>query len=68
MHKQTSAASEEKIFGMSLNEITVAADTLSEQKDSNCPARSGSYQDFLNTLRAGKKLLATQEKYTQRKA
>jgi len=46
-----------KVFGMTQEEIFSLADALVEQKDTNHPANSSSYTDFIKTAKAGKEQL-----------
>jgi hypothetical protein len=48
-------------FGMTSVEIIAAADALSKQKDTNHPTESGSYPDFIKTLKAGRQALRNQQ-------
>jgi hypothetical protein len=56
---------DERIFGMSLEEVNSTADELSQQKDRNHPTKTGSYKDFLETMRKGRDRLLNQENYNQ---
>jgi hypothetical protein len=61
------ATDESRIFGMTQNEITAAADTLSRQKDQNHPSKTGSYQDLIKSVQMGREALSKQDGYCQKK-
>lgn len=45
------------VFGMTKDEILSLADARTEQKDTNRPANSGSYADFVKTAVTGRERL-----------
>jgi hypothetical protein len=47
---------DERIFGMMPDEALAVADELCRQTDKNHPTKSGSSQDFISTIRAGRTL------------
>jgi hypothetical protein len=52
-------------FGMTEDEIIVAADTLCQQKDKNHPTESESYAGFIKAQHAGREMLKNQKGYYQ---
>jgi hypothetical protein len=52
------------IFGMTLDEISQAADALSKQSDGDIPIEScGSYKDFIETMKRGHEKLMNCKSY-----
>jgi hypothetical protein len=63
MHEGENSRENETIFGMTLDEISQAADALSQQTDQNNPTKTGSYQDFIETMKRGHEMLLRQPGY-----
>jgi hypothetical protein len=52
-NKEKDSRADESILGMSLEAINSVADELSQQTDQNNPTKTGSYRDFLVTMKNG---------------
>jgi len=50
-------------FGMTEKQVIDAAEALAQQTDSNHPTKSGTYEDFLNAVDAGRKNLKEHKSY-----
>jgi hypothetical protein len=55
------------IFGMTMDEISRAADALSRQTDRDTPTKTGTYQDFIETMKRGHEMLLRQPGYNKGK-
>jgi hypothetical protein len=57
----------DRIFGMMPHEALAVTDELCRQTDKNHPTKSGSNQDFISTIRAGRDALCKQPNYCKQK-
>jgi len=50
-------------FGMTEKQVIDTAEALAQQTDSNHPAKSGTYTDFLNAVDTGREMLRKHKSY-----